>query len=306
MEGVGTLLYGLATDGTRVWVSNTDARNHLDGLAALENRMFENRVSFLDCAGKSCGSPTHVDLDAGAASLGGVDPDPLRHRRERRRRDGRRHRRGLPTGWRRARRARRPASPSVSRSRPSEPTARCSARVRLGAIPQGVALASDEEGAARTAYVLNTVDSTLSVVDVSDPAAPAVLALALPVGSDPTPAAVRRGRIAFSTARASSSGTFSCESCHPNGNMDQLLWVINTVNGPNDGPDPSGAHAEPRLTMPVRGLRDTCRCTGTARSATRSAGSTAPSVPSRPLPPTATVRTPSPASVLSPTPASRV
>ena len=129
--------------------------------------------------------------------------------------------------------------------------------VRLGAIPQGVALASDEEGAARTAYVLNTVDSTLSVVDVSDPAAPAVLALALPVGSDPTPAAVRRGRIAFSTARASSSGTFSCESCHPNGNMDQLLWVINTVNGPNDGPDPSGAHAEPRLTMPVRGLRDT-------------------------------------------------
>jgi hypothetical protein len=39
--------------------------------------------------------------------------------------------------------------------------------------------------------------------------------------------------------------------------MDQLLWVINTVNGPNDGPDPSGSHAEPRLTMPVRGLRDT-------------------------------------------------
>ena len=129
--------------------------------------------------------------------------------------------------------------------------------VRLGAIPQGVALASDENGAARTAYVLNTVDSTLSVVDVSDPTAPVVLAAAIPVGNDPTPPAVRRGRIAFSTARASSSGTFSCESCHPNGNMDQLLWVINTVNGPNDGPDPSGSHAEPRLTMPVRGLRDT-------------------------------------------------
>ena len=68
---------------------------------------------------------------------------------------------------------------------------------------------------------------------------------------------MKRGRIAFSTARASSSGTFSCESCHPNANIDQLLWVINTVNGPNDGPDPSGAHAEPRLTMNVRGLRDT-------------------------------------------------
>lgn len=255
IEGVGTLLYGLATDGSRVWVSNTDARNHLDGLAALGNRMFDNRVSFLDCA-PSCGAPTHVDLDASAAPLGGVIPTPY----------------GIAvsgdggtlvvTGS---------GSDGVAQSEPGTPAGQPEifglatldaagnvvGALRLGAIPQGVALASDAQGRARTAYVLNTVDSTLSVVDVSEPSAPSVLAAGLSVGSDPTPPDVRRGRIAFSTARASTSGTFSCESCHPAGNMDQLLWTINTVNGPDDGPDPSGAHAEPRLTMPIRGLRDT-------------------------------------------------
>jgi DNA-binding beta-propeller fold protein YncE len=256
VEGVGTLLYGLATDGSRVWVSNTDARNHLDGLAALENRMFDNRVSFLDCASGSCGAPVHVDLDAGAASLGGVIPTPYGIAASG---DGATV---VVTGA---------GSDGVAPGEPGTPPGQpelfslatltadgqVQGAVRLGAIPQGVALASDGDGAARTAYVLNTVDATLSVVDVSDPTAPQVLAPAIPVGSDPTPAEVRRGRIAFSTARASTSGNFSCESCHPNANMDQLLWVINTVHGPNDVPDPGDAEAEPRLTMPVRGLRDT-------------------------------------------------
>ena len=86
IEHVGTLLYGVATaGGPRVWVSNTDARNDRDGLAALENRMFDNRVSYLDCDG-ACGTPVHVDLDAGAAALGAVGSDALRHRGQRRRR----------------------------------------------------------------------------------------------------------------------------------------------------------------------------------------------------------------------------
>lgn len=255
VEGVGTLLYGLATDGSRVWVSNTDARNHLDGLAALGNRMFENRVSFLDCS-PSCGAPAHVDLDAGALPLGAVIPTPYGIAVSG---DGATlvvtgsGSDGLP-----------PSEPGTPAGQPEifglatlDAAGSVLGGLRLGAIPQGVALASDAEGRARTAYVLNTVDSTISVVDVSDPASPTLLVPALSVGSDPTPPAVRRGRIAFSTARASTSGTFSCESCHPAGNMDQLLWTINTVSGPDDGPDPSGAHAEPRLTMPIRGLRET-------------------------------------------------
>ena len=132
-------------------------------------------------------------------------------------------------------------------------------RVATGALPEGVALRSDAAGAAQTAFVLNAGDSTMSVVDVSDPAAPALVAT-VPIGVDPTPAEVRRGRILFSAARASTSGTFSCESCHPQGHVDQLLWVINTLEGPADVPGCDAASddcPEPRSTMPVRGLRDT-------------------------------------------------
>jgi DNA-binding beta-propeller fold protein YncE len=256
VDGLGTLLYGIAAVGDRIVITNTEARNQLDGLAALENRMFENRVTLLDCPGGSCGAPTFVDLDAETAALNGVFPTPYGIAASG---DGQTlvvtgagsdgvapGTTGTPDG-----------QPEIFGLATLDPAGQVLGAVRLGAIPQGVVLRSGKKGVAETAYVLNTVDSTISVVDVSSPAAPNVLAAAIPVGADPTPAAVKRGRIAFSTARASSSGTFSCESCHPNGNMDQLLWVINTVNGPNDGPDPNGHHAEPRLTMPVRGLRDT-------------------------------------------------
>jgi YVTN family beta-propeller protein len=256
IDGVGTLLYGVAARGSRVWVSNTDARNQLDGLGALDNRMFENRVTRIDCAGKGCGDPVAVDLDAGATPLGGTVPTPYGIAASD---DGQTL---VVTGAGSDGLA--PGTPGTPAGQPEifglatlDAEGQVLGGLRLGAIPQGVALASDPQGAAHTAYVLNTVDSTLSVVDVSDPAHPVALAAALPVGSDPTPPAVRRGRIAFSSARASTSGTFSCESCHPSGNVDQLLWVINTVNGPDDGPDPSGSEPEPRLTMPVRGLRDT-------------------------------------------------
>jgi hypothetical protein len=73
------------------------------------------------------------------------------------------------------------------------------------------------------------------------------------VGQDPTPDDIRLGRIAFNNAFASTSGTFSCASCHPDGNTDQLLWRIG-------GPCFFGACSgddEIRSTMPVRGLKNT-------------------------------------------------
>jgi hypothetical protein len=252
VTGVGTLLYGAAASGNSVWVTHTDARNKLDGLLALGNRMFENKLARVDCAG-SCSLTVNADLDAngfgvpvptpygvavsgnGATlvlSVAGSD--------------------GLPGN---------PGDPStVGVDIPGLVTVSSSGAVqgfvRTGAIPQGLALRSDALGVAQTAYVLNTVDSTLSVVDVSNPAAPVVSAT-VTVGSDPTPPEVKAGRIAFSSARASTSGTFSCESCHPNANIDQVDWTINTTLGPQD-PCPGGSVCpEPRSTMPIRGLRDT-------------------------------------------------
>ncbi len=253
VDGVGTLLYGIATSGDTVYVTNTDARNKHDGLNALGARMFDNRLAILDCSGASC-SVSNVDLENNGfgvpvptpygvavsgdgatlvASVAGSD--------------------GVPAD---------PGDPStVNVDIPGIVTLDASGNVlghvQTGAIPQGLALRSDGSGAAQTAFVMNTVDSTLSVVDVSTPASPSVVAT-IQVGSDPTPAVVRSGRIQFSSARASTTGTFSCESCHPNGNIDQILWTINSPLGPGENCDPgSESCPEPRSTMPIRGLRDT-------------------------------------------------
>ncbi|MBM3272329.1 hypothetical protein FJY94_03605 [Candidatus Kaiserbacteria bacterium] len=122
-------------------------------------------------------------------------------------------------------------------------------RVEVGAVPQGIALESSTGGKPSRAWVLNAAANTVSLVDLSDPASPQVAATI--TLEDPTHPAVKRGRIAFSTAASSTTGTFSCASCHPDGHTDQLLWVLKTpiVTG--------GDQIMPRSTMPVRGLRDT-------------------------------------------------
>ena len=120
-------------------------------------------------------------------------------------------------------------------------------RADVGAVPRGIALQTN--GKQQLAWVLNAVGNTVSLVDVSDTAKPAVKeTITL---EDPTHPAVKRGRIAFNTASASTTRTFSCASCHPDGHTDQLLWVLKTpiVTG--------GDQIMPRSTMPIRGLRDT-------------------------------------------------
>ncbi len=258
IDHVGTLLYGLevVTDATtgvdRVYVSHTDARNHLDGLAALGNKMFDNRVGYFECNG-ACSAPTLADLDANGFGVPVPTPYGIRASA-----NGNQlvvsvaGSDGLPGLA---------ADPNtdIPGMVVLDANGNVLGHVQTGAIPQSIALASDGLGNAATAYVLNTVDSTVSVVDLTNPAAPTVAAT-FEVGDDPTPAVVRQGRALFSTARASTNGLFSCESCHPNANMDQLLWTINTVEAPSDVPgcDPGTENCpEPRTTMPIRGLRDT-------------------------------------------------
>ena len=254
---VGTLLYGLAVDANhRVYVTQTDALNHVNGIVApsgsrqdpnadgnvnladLDNRMFANEMAILDCAGGggSCSIVTTVDLDGGS-------PNPAT---------------ALAT----------PYGVAVSgdgttvlatASGTSRVFSMSSAgaildRLDVGANPRGLALRSDPStGAPLTAYVLNTLGNSVTVVDVSNPGSLGTAAT-VAVGNDPTPAAVRQGRIAFSNALASSNGSFSCESCHPDGNTDQLLWRI---GGECFLPGCIPNEDEPRTTMPIRGLRDT-------------------------------------------------
>ena len=95
-------------------------------------------------------------------------------------------------------------------------------RVDVEAVPRGIALATSGDGKQTHAWVLNAVANTVSLVDVSNPAKLAALAT-VPL-QDPTDPAIKRGRIAFNTGAASSTGTFSCASCHPDGQPDGRTW----------------------------------------------------------------------------------
>ncbi len=246
VDTVGTLLYGLTVDSAgRVYVAQTDARNDVNGragtlahgLAELQNRAFLNQITRVDCGGGSCDAPEFIDLEP----LPPVDPDP-----------------GMALATPFAIQISDDDSILVVSAASSDrlftvdaTTGTVLGRVEVGAVPRGIALESTLSGGPSRAWVLNAVSNTVSVVDVSDPADPRVSkTIRL---QDPTHPVVKRGRMAFHDAGASTTGTFSCESCHPDGHTDQLLWVLDTPTCSVSG----CTQIPPRTTMPARGLRDT-------------------------------------------------
>ena len=122
-------------------------------------------------------------------------------------------------------------------------------RTDVDAVPRGVALVNKPDGSASEAWVLNAVENTVSLVKISDPTKPTLIDTVVLV--DPTHPTIKRGRKVFETASSSTTNTFACAGCHPDGHTDQLLWVLDTpiVSG--------GDQIQPRITMPIRGLRDT-------------------------------------------------
>lgn len=254
IDALGTMLSGIAAhageNGTRVWMAHTEAQNQIDGLRDLDNKLFLNRVAVVDCNGGGCSPVSTIDLDQSAAGLGQTVPNPW----------------GIDVSGdgNTVVVSAASADGDPGDGRPAmhglftlDRDGNVLGSALVGALPEGVLLRSNASGQAQVAYVLNTADSTVSVVDVANPAAPNTVVAAFEVGDDPTPAQIRLGRIAFHTARGSTNKTFACGMCHPNGNIDQLQWTINTTVAPGEGPGPDGQHAEPRTTQPIRGLRDT-------------------------------------------------
>jgi hypothetical protein len=253
LQSVGTLLYGVAVGPAgKVFVTQTDARNDVNGLqsagelVALGNRMFLDEVATTTCTVAGCGAVTIRPLHPAPPA----QPAPGTEL-------------ATPYGVAVSGDGSTVVGTAAGTSRLFTMNATTGAvlgRVDLGAgasfgqqIPKGVALASGGGGSPATAYVLNTLENTVSVVNVSNPAAPALVGAKINVGTDPTPVAVRRGNIAFNNAFASTSGTFSCGSCHPDAHTDQLLWRIGGqcfLSGCDTGD-------EPRTTMPIRGLKNT-------------------------------------------------
>ena len=244
--GLGTLLYGITVDSSgHVFVAQTDARNDINGrtgtlnddLAVMENRAFLNQLTRVDCSESPCTVPRFFDLEP----IPPAQPAP-----------------GMAL-----------ATPYAIEISDDDATLVVSAagsnklftvdaasgevlgRVSVDAVPRGISLESNNTGQPSRAWILSAVANTVSLVDVSDAANPRVTnTITL---EDPTHPVVKRGRIAFNDAEASTTGTFSCESCHPDGGTDQLAWVLDTPICDI----PGCTQIPPRITMPIRGLRDT-------------------------------------------------
>lgn len=254
VETLGTLLYGLTVDSKgKVFIAQTDARNEINGRAGtkhhglkeLENRAFLNQISVIDfestvSAGKeSDKNAKRVRQFFDLEPLPPKHPDPQD---------------ALATPF--AIEISDDDSTLVVSAASSDKiftidseSGQVLGQVVVDSVPRGIALSSNDERQLHRAWVLNAVANTVSLIDVSDKADLKVLkTIEL---HDPTDEEFKRGRIAFNTASASTTGTFSCASCHPDGHTDQLLWVLKTpiVSG--------GDQIMPRSTMPLRGLRDT-------------------------------------------------
>ena len=237
---MGTLLYGLAVDSKgRIFIAQTDARNDANGragtkkhgLAELQNRPYLNQITSLQF--------NDSGVDKKFLNLEPLPPaNPNKDQ-------------ALSTPY--AIQISDDDSIIVASASASDKIFTLDSRsgeilnqITVGAGPRGIAL---EKGKLSKAWIYNALDNTVTLLDVSN-VKDIKLTTTITL-EDPTHAAVKRGRIAFNSAGASSTGTFSCASCHPNGHSDQLLWVLDTpiVSG--------GNQIMPRLSMPVRGLRDT-------------------------------------------------
>ena len=244
VDTLGTLLYGLTVDSQgRVFIAQTDARNDANGRAGtkkhgmkeLENRAFLNQITKVGFQNGSAQKPEFLNLE----------PLPPKHPEK-----------GMALATPYAVRISGDDSTLVAVAAGSDKLFTVDAasgdvlgRVPVGVVPRGIALENTDAGKPSRAWVYNAVANTVSLVDLSDKASPKVAGFVKL--EDPTHRQVKLGRTWFNDADASSTGTFSCESCHPDSNTDQLLWVLKTpiVTG--------GNQIMPRSTMPVRGLRDT-------------------------------------------------
>src|SRR3984957_298103 len=84
--------------------------------------------------------------------------------------------------------------------------------------PRGLALNS----AAQTLYVLNRISNSISILSTSQ----FTELSEIPIGFNPTPAAIQQGRGFLYDAKLSGSGTGACAACHIDGDMDHLAWDL--------------------------------------------------------------------------------
>jgi YVTN family beta-propeller protein len=113
------------------------------------------------------------------------------------------------------------------------------ARIPVKDNPRGIAVAPD----GRTAWVANTLDDSLSVIDVARSAAVARVDL----GGPRQRTQIRWGEQLFHSARITFQRQFACATCHPDGHVDGLTYDI----------EADGIGVSPVDNRTLRGIYDT-------------------------------------------------
>ena len=142
-----------------------------------------------------------------------------------------------------------------------DPTGAVQARIAVGQGPTGLALHPTR----KLLYVLNRFDETVSIVDTITRSQLG----AVPVGFNPEPDNIRRGRKGLYDATLSAHGDLACASCHANGHRDGIAWdlgdpqgVMQTVPNPigaifGFGPSVFHPMKGPMTTQSLRGITGT-------------------------------------------------
>jgi YVTN family beta-propeller protein len=225
-SGVGTINLGIAVNPATgdIYVSNTDALNLTQFQPNLMGHFVNNRITKIQ---KSTGAITPYDLNPGInysilpnpAALATALAQPTSLVVD-------------PAGtflWVAAFGTDRVAKVSTSGNvlatievaQPSGQGSNVDPANKRG--PRGLAL----DSAAKKLYVLNRITNSISIVDTSQLA---VLS-EIPIGFNPTPAAIQQGRGFLYDAKLSGNGTGSCASCHVDGDMDHLAWDLGDPGG---------------------------------------------------------------------------
>ncbi len=120
--------------------------------------------------------------------------------------------------------------------------------------PRGLAVDANGEHA----WVFNRADATLDEFDLTALVNGAVLAptASAPVGFDPTPAAVRNGRLVHIDATNSSNGVQSCNTCHVDGHTDRIAWLLGDFTGSLPDNPVARDDKQVKTTQSLRGIEE--------------------------------------------------
>ena len=112
-------------------------------------------------------------------------------------------------------------------------------RISVGRRPMAVTISRD----GRTAYVANTLDDSISVIDLPE----RKVAATIPLGPMPPLSLAQRGELLFYDATISHDGWMSCHSCHTDGH----------ANGQMNDNFSDRSFGAPKRVLSLLGVRDT-------------------------------------------------